>query len=463
MSTIGRNDPCPCGSGKKYKKCCLEKDQQEQREQRQRQRSTIAHQDETDDLFEDLPTPAIEDDDEDVGMTAAQSARLARDDEPFVCKTISDDVPELSDQNKALVDAWWSAYKEMKDTDEILLHLNGFFEAHPDLVVNLQLHYEVLFELGADLVRAGRAGEYIALLQRVRKAFPNAYLKSFGYYDRDIIYYKIIHQDPAGIDDYLNWFKEYPDTAPDNLFALIKFMMLTECDGPVSDLIETVYYPVHRSEHVIGGGGDLVTSLIVSYCAPYLDNGWTPTDLESLSERMKTIRLPLRSKWYIPASLDRLLGEIVGDLDAAFFASFHDRQSFGRYYQTVTQNFMGWLRREQGFSWMKAEFHRAKLLDYLLRIIPDGKRPKKPFTFTKKLLERSIGGTPFILFAPKPTETFGVLSGIYWFSEYLLQHGLLDDRERVNIQGWCEDLWHPMMERYRKSSIEAGAFETFPG
>lgn len=24
---IGRNDPCPCGSGKKYKQCCLKKDQ----------------------------------------------------------------------------------------------------------------------------------------------------------------------------------------------------------------------------------------------------------------------------------------------------------------------------------------------------------------------------------------------------------------------------------------------------
>jgi len=22
MRSIGRNDPCPCGSGKKYKKCC---------------------------------------------------------------------------------------------------------------------------------------------------------------------------------------------------------------------------------------------------------------------------------------------------------------------------------------------------------------------------------------------------------------------------------------------------------
>jgi len=27
MKTIGRNDPCPCGSGKKYKKCCLLKDE----------------------------------------------------------------------------------------------------------------------------------------------------------------------------------------------------------------------------------------------------------------------------------------------------------------------------------------------------------------------------------------------------------------------------------------------------
>ena len=27
---VGRNDPCPCGSGKKYKHCCLEKDQAQQ-------------------------------------------------------------------------------------------------------------------------------------------------------------------------------------------------------------------------------------------------------------------------------------------------------------------------------------------------------------------------------------------------------------------------------------------------
>ncbi|MCB0522298.1 MAG: SEC-C domain-containing protein [Saprospiraceae bacterium] len=25
VSKVGRNDPCPCGSGKKYKKCCMNK------------------------------------------------------------------------------------------------------------------------------------------------------------------------------------------------------------------------------------------------------------------------------------------------------------------------------------------------------------------------------------------------------------------------------------------------------
>jgi hypothetical protein len=29
-TTVGRNDPCPCGSGKKFKKCCLGKQRQQQ-------------------------------------------------------------------------------------------------------------------------------------------------------------------------------------------------------------------------------------------------------------------------------------------------------------------------------------------------------------------------------------------------------------------------------------------------
>lgn len=33
MSKVGRNDPCPCGSGKKYKNCCMSKDKAEEKQQ----------------------------------------------------------------------------------------------------------------------------------------------------------------------------------------------------------------------------------------------------------------------------------------------------------------------------------------------------------------------------------------------------------------------------------------------
>ncbi len=31
MKKMGRNEPCHCGSGRKYKKCCLRKDEEDQR------------------------------------------------------------------------------------------------------------------------------------------------------------------------------------------------------------------------------------------------------------------------------------------------------------------------------------------------------------------------------------------------------------------------------------------------
>ncbi len=39
MAKVGRNDPCPCGSGKKFKRCCLERVEAEERAERLRAES----------------------------------------------------------------------------------------------------------------------------------------------------------------------------------------------------------------------------------------------------------------------------------------------------------------------------------------------------------------------------------------------------------------------------------------
>lgn len=80
MSKIGRNDPCPCGSGKKYKKCCLPKEQQ---------RSVAGRRkDDTDDFFEDLPAEpaALRDENEAMGANTQSEPEL--ENEPVVYRTI---------------------------------------------------------------------------------------------------------------------------------------------------------------------------------------------------------------------------------------------------------------------------------------------------------------------------------------------------------------------------------------
>ena len=295
MSKLGRNDPCPCGSGKKYKKCCLAQDEQRRRED--------ARPDDLSTLFEDIPVREDVYDESDALEDFEEPSTAEIDQEPYVGKTISDDEPEISEAEQALVDAWWDDYKKLKDPDEILRHLNDFFDAHPDLVENLALHYEVLFELGAQLVEAGRSGEYIALLKQVRERFPDAYLKSYSYYDRDIIFYEVTERGcSAGIEDYLPWFEEYPVAGVDNLFEVIDFLMVTECDKAVMRLLEATYYPLCRSSEVFGGE-QLLDPLILGYLAPSLDDGWTAADPRTLVERLQGIRIPLRAEWYDPSDL----------------------------------------------------------------------------------------------------------------------------------------------------------------
>ena len=44
MAKIGRNDRCPCGSGKKYKQCCLAKDEVAERAAREQRRAVVTTQ-----------------------------------------------------------------------------------------------------------------------------------------------------------------------------------------------------------------------------------------------------------------------------------------------------------------------------------------------------------------------------------------------------------------------------------
>lgn len=102
---IGRNDPCHCGSGKKYKKCCLSKDS--------------------------APSPEGYKDD-------LASSDLGEGDEDLLIPTNSESsfyesIPDRLEEENPIVEGWWEEYESMEDADIIRAHIEKFMQNHPQL------------------------------------------------------------------------------------------------------------------------------------------------------------------------------------------------------------------------------------------------------------------------------------------------------------------------------------------
>ncbi|HEX4448055.1 MAG TPA: SEC-C metal-binding domain-containing protein [Polyangiaceae bacterium] len=101
MATIGRNDPCPCKSGKKYKKCCLPADQARASEQfrADEQRNAVHRPDPTAVAKALTPILAFGDDRlDDLSNSAVDLAGDGRLDEALaVCARLLAEYPDVVD------------------------------------------------------------------------------------------------------------------------------------------------------------------------------------------------------------------------------------------------------------------------------------------------------------------------------------------------------------------------------
>ncbi len=102
VATIGRNDPCPCGSGKKYKKCCLAQDEARAAEQRRAtdQRNAVQRPELAD--VEKALSPFLELDSEDgldeLSGSAFDLANAGKHEEALaVCTRLLTDFPDVVD------------------------------------------------------------------------------------------------------------------------------------------------------------------------------------------------------------------------------------------------------------------------------------------------------------------------------------------------------------------------------
>lgn len=105
MVKPGRNAPCPCGSGTKYKKCCLPKDEETARRASDEQRRLLETMTWDDDELDDLSNSVLD---------LIKERRF--EDALAVCKRLLDEWPEVIDglERSAMV------YKAMGQPDQAL-------------------------------------------------------------------------------------------------------------------------------------------------------------------------------------------------------------------------------------------------------------------------------------------------------------------------------------------------------
>ena len=152
MTKINRNAPCPCGSGKKYKKCCLRKDQQAE----QQARAELA-----------AAEKAEWEEKEAASQVAFQAEGTPVEDEP---------APEIEEEPDPIREFWndfwetWqdASYEQRLDIAETILR------EQPDMVDG-EAAFEMLVDLHGQTAVAGEHNKFDALVDLLRQQAPDAY------------------------------------------------------------------------------------------------------------------------------------------------------------------------------------------------------------------------------------------------------------------------------------------------
>ncbi len=483
MGKVGRNAPCPCGSGKKYKKCCLAKDEQEKIEQReqakaeekmgdtlQREKEKLFEPVESDEFPEDEyldEEEEFDDEEADLADGDEEGGTGEEDDKDEGPQWPKVDIPqlkrevrELSEEENRIVDQWYEKYRELDDLDEKRAHLESFMESHPDLVDEMGLQDEALFEIICGLAEKDRHADAVDFLERLRREFPAIYKEIYGYLDLEMAAYKIATGKKNEIPACLENFVQYPDHAAGELFELIDLLQMTNCIEILEDFIPRVYVPVCVSPKIIGG--DKILDTVVALCyAPFAKPDYTRKDVEKVSERLLSLEIPMNKDYCSPDSVEREFSKIFAPFSPWNMDARGNRKKLLEKYTDVVKNFQGYLHLRKGMDWTAANSGMQMAFAYLTGVVPKGKRPKTPFVFSKPLILETAAKFSKLFFTVSSTRFYGMLNAVFHFADYLGDTKTIPPDLRDNIKKWCMEIYEETFPK-TKDQFKAVVFQRFP-
>lgn len=316
---ISRNAPCPCGSGKKYKKCCLPKELEAER--------------------------------------AKAAAALI----PTRAEPESETVSPPRSKKQQEQDELWDQFEKANYEEKFALFQKGLQEG----LLDKDYTFEMLSSIHSLTRKKGEYTRFNQLIELLRQEQPKLYEADIAYYNSFLIKNAIILGQTELIPELLEAFAKNPCKAIDEFFNIIDRLMY---HGHVEPLIKTMteaWPKLKRSSDILPFaldefGNNLMVLLIFDYLdtaeAPYPDvstlhKRFTPYS-EIQADRLEQVLLHLSgkaSRVWTPSDFGPGLGKEKWR-DNIFFFSLE---------------FIGELRRNEGVPYSKGEIYRCQLVIYL--------------------------------------------------------------------------------------------------
>lgn len=371
---LGRNHPCHCGSGRKYKNCCLQKDEEVRIARLQAER---AEQEGA-----ALATKAVARNRDPGDRSQAEQFDSASAPNP--------DKPAAQDPKVEALNARWEEFEKRNFDGQIALFLKTVEE--PELMDD-EMAFQMLNTLYQKTITPQQRDRYDELVEKLRKRLPKVYAKSAHYYLQNCITCAVLAGRFDRIPAMMNELAQRAGKDIDIFNSVVEQLAYY---GQLPTLIEAMHlaWPkVNRSGEIVPWGIDeFVGKAVQNLVFDYVERHPAAVSGDAgLFERLKFYTQVETER------IDKIIALLLGQANRQWMRgdftlkpskrrprSRDDDGNGIRIPKPIQQNlfdmsldFQGRLRREANIPFVKSELGRQQIVKYFIRRLAGELEPRQ--------------------------------------------------------------------------------------
>jgi hypothetical protein len=394
----GRNAPCPCGSGRKYKNCCLPADEERARLGRATGLATPTVS------TWDVPEDDLDEDDPD----------------DFAGSPLVGPPPDAA--TVAAQNALWEGFEGA----EYAAQIAQFQEALKGDALDADLAFEMLAEIQAEAQARGKLAAFDTLLQQFAREAPGFYQADGAYYAGWAVENALASGNLSRLPAALEPFAQDPAAGLEELFRVADQLQYYDQMAPLLDTLQRGWVPMNEATLLPEDAIEAYTDLLVDVTTyEYARTAAEPRADDPTLARQLATYFPPEGVAFYQQNAAALLGTLGRAWHARDFESPPRTEPRERRLGLLAWEWAGVLWREQAVPLGRATLAAQALLDYQVEGAAKGKSAQTMLVPARRRLDRFLKDQCEVL-DYREYRAGAVVELLALYPAFLAARGLLD-------------------------------------